>query len=212
MKLSIHQDGILPHLLYQPEKLKAQSNWPLLVFLHGLGERGLDPNLVRKYGLPKYLDKGMEIPFIVYAPQCPDLHNWDELCESILAGTRAICSQFPINVQYLTGFSMGARGLWTLAVKEPDAFAAYAPVAGRIPYDGFLEQVNKIKDKPIWVFHGAKDEPVPVENSDNIVAKLREAGASKLKYTRYEDANHGEASDTSYQNEALYRWFLEQEG
>jgi predicted peptidase len=212
MKLSIHQDGILPHLLYQPENLKAKSKWPLLVFLHGIGERGLDPNLIRKYSLPKFLDEGLEIPFIVYAPQCPDLHSWPELTESVVSGTKAITNQFAISEQYLTGFSMGARGLWALVVKQPEAFMAYAPVAGRIPYEGFLEQLAVIKDRPLWVFHGAKDEAVPVENSDEIIAKLRELAASNLQYTRYDDANHGEASDFAYQNEELYTWFLNQKG
>jgi predicted peptidase len=212
MKLSIHQDGILPHLLYQPEKLNSQSKWPLLVFLHGIGERGLDPNLLRKYSLPRFLDEGLEIPFIVYAPQCPDLHSWPELTDSILTGTKAICSQFPIEQQYLTGFSMGARGLWALVVRQPNAFAAYAPVAGRIPYEGFLEQLAPAKDSPFWVFHGVKDEPVPIENADKIVARLRRLGAGKLKYSRYEEVGHGEASDLAYQDEELYRWFLNQKG
>jgi predicted peptidase len=214
VKLTIHQDGILPHLLYQPDKIKAQAKWPLLVFLHGIGERGLDPNLLRKYSLPKFLDEGREIPFIVYAPQCPDLHTWPEITDSIIAGTNTIIANYPINETrlYLTGFSMGGRGLFALAVKYPDAFLAYAPVAGRIPYEGFLEEVPILKDKPLWVFHGAKDTAVEVDNSDKIVAKLREAGATKLQYTRYEDAGHGEASDLAYQNEDLYTWFLNQKG
>lgn len=212
MKLSTHQDGILPHLLYQPNNLKAQTKWPLLVFLHGIGERGLDPNRIRKYSLPRFLDEGLEIPFIVYAPQCPDLHTWPELIDSILSGTKAIASSLPISKLYLTGFSMGARGLWTLAVKHPDAFLAYAPVAGRIPYEGFLEEVSAVKDKPLWVFHGAKDEAVPVENSDEIVARLRELGATNLQYTRYNEANHGESSNMAYQTEELYQWILNQKG
>jgi predicted peptidase len=214
LKRTIHQDGILPHLLYQPDNLGSKAKWPLLVFLHGIGERGLDPNIIRNFSLPKYIDEGLNIPFIVYAPQCPDLHAWPDLTDSILAGTKATIGKYPIDEKrlYLTGFSMGARGLWALSVKHPNAFLAYAAIAGRIPYEGFLERLPAVKDRPLWVFHGASDESVPVDNSDKIVETLREAGASKLKYTRYEEANHGEASDLAYQNEELYTWFLNQKG
>lgn len=214
MKLSIHHDGILPHLLYLPEQYSSEKPWPLIVFLHGSGERGLDPNLVRKYALPKAIDDGLELAAIVYAPQCPDLHSWNELYESVLTGANAICKQYAVDMsrRYLTGFSMGARGVWVIGAKDVNAFAAYAPVAGRIPYEGFLDEVARLKDKALWVFHGARDSAVPVENSDSIVAKLREIGASKLHYTRYDEAGHGECSNWTYSNPELYQWFLNQKG
>jgi predicted peptidase len=206
-------EGVLPHLFYTPGNV-ASDALPLIVFLHGVGERGTDPNLVRKWSLPKFLDMGNELPVIALSPQCPMDTRWDFIADSVLELVDNIVAAHPVNPQriYLTGFSMGGRGTWAIAVQTPDKFAAYAPVAGRIPeMDGFLDKVCVLKDKPIWVFHGVKDEAVEVANSDTLVQTLRDCGASNLKYTRYDDAGHGEASDWTYSNMEFYDWLLQHE-
>ena len=202
---------IFPHLLYVPDNLAEGDKLPLIVFLHGIGERGTDPTLVRKWSLPRYLDEGNELPAIVVSPQCPEDTKWEFIPEKIIEFVDSIIATQPIDINrlYLTGFSMGGRGTWAVAVHAPEKFTALAPVAGRIPVkEGFLNEVCVLKNKPIWVFHGALDTAVEVENSDTIVQILRDCGAANLKYTRYDDANHGQASDRAYSNIELYDWLL----
>lgn len=209
MQKEIHHDGGLPYLLYHPAK--ADQPAPLILFLHGSGERGTNPVAIEKYCLPKFLSAGMEIPFRVYAPQCPAETRWIEIEEQVMAGLAAMIQQYHPPQIYLTGFSMGGQGACSLAVHYPQHFAAVAPVAGVIPPAAdFLEKLCVLKDHPLWVFHGTADTFVPVENSDRMVATLRECGATRLTYTRYENAQHGEASDQTYGNPDLYQWFLAQ--
>jgi predicted peptidase len=201
-----------PYLLYTPDNFAEGDKLPLIVFLHGVGERGTDPNLVLKWSLPRYLHEGNELPAIVVSPQCAEDTKWEFIPEKIVEFTDSIIATQPVNTNrvYLTGFSMGGRGTWAVAVHAPEKFAALAPVAGRIPVkDGFLDEVCVLKDKPIWVFHGAMDTAVEVENSDTTVQTLRECGATNLKYTRYDDADHGQASDRTYSSPEFYDWLLQ---
>jgi predicted peptidase len=203
---------VFPHLLYTPDNLADDSKLPLIVFLHGVGERGTDPTLVMKWSLPRYLHEGNALSAIVVSPQCPEDTKWELIPERILEFIDSIIETQPVDTNrvYLTGFSMGGRGTWAVAIDALDKFAALAPVAGRIPTrDDFLDKVCVLKDKPIWIFHGAMDTAVAVENSDTIVQTLRDCGASNLKYTRYDDADHGQASDRAYSNTELYDWLLQ---
>ena len=104
---------------------------------------------------------------------------------------------------YLTGLSMGGFGTWSLATAYPERFAALAPICGR----GNPEKAHVLKDIPVWVFHGAKDETVPPENSQQMVNALKECGAD-VQYTIYPDAGHDSWTET-YNNPKLYEWFLE---
>ena len=106
---------------------------------------------------------------------------------------------------------MGARGGWLLAVDNPDRFAAIALICGRIPTPDFLDRVTILKDKPIWIFHGAKDPVVPVENSEKIATTLRAAGGNP-RLTIYPEADHDAWTET-YNNPEFYTWlFLQQRG
>jgi len=204
-------DGILPYLLYTPDNFDTQAEWPLIVLLHGSGERGSDLDLVRKWGIPKYLDAGNELPAIVISPQCPTDQRWSLMTDTVRAFIYKTLADHPVNLQrvYLTGFSMGGQGTWVVAVESPEMFAAVVPVAGRIPpQEDFLDNLCVLQDKPLWVFHGAKDEAVEIENSDTLVQTLRDCGATNLQYTRYPDAGHGEASDWTYSNAELYEWLF----
>ena len=105
---------------------------------------------------------------------------------------------------YVTGLSMGGHGTWSLAIAQPNRFAAIAPVCGwSVP-----SVACTIKDIPIWVFHGAKDVVVPIAASEQMVEKLKSCGAN-VKFTVYPEANHDAWTET-YNNEELYKWFLEQ--
>ena len=202
----------LRYLLYLPDGYyeKIDQRWPLVLFLHGRGERGADLNLLRQYGVPKHVDAGDDLPFIAISPQCPLSHEWPDLVGTLGRLVDEAVTHLPVDPErvYLTGLSMGSRGGWLLAVDKPERFAALALICGRIPAPDFLERVGALKDKPIWVFHGAKDPVVPVENSEKIVATLMAAGGEP-KLTIYPEADH-DSWTQAYNTPELFPWLLAQ--
>ncbi len=206
-------DGLrLRYLLYLPDGYYEQTNrrWPLVLFLHGKGERGDDVNVLRTYGVPKHADAGANFEFIAISPQCPLSHEWPDLIGTLGRLVDEAVANLPVDPDqvYLTGLSMGARGGWLLAVDKPDRFAALALICGRIPTPDFLERVLVLKEKPIWLFHGAKDPVVPVENSEKIVATLKAAGGDP-KLTIYPEADH-DSWTAAFNTPALFPWLLAQ--
>lgn len=194
------------YLLYLPKDYQGSDNpFPLVLFLHGIGERGTDVEKVKMHGLPKLINEGKEFPFIVLSPQCPDNEFWntDVLSELI----DEIESQYRVdkNRIYLTGLSMGGNGTWSLALAQPNRFAAIAPVCGWSHPVEFC----KIAHIPIWIFHGAKDNVVPLNFSEQIIQQSKACGGANIKFTVYPEANHDAWTET-YNNEELYKWFLEQ--
>lgn len=200
----------LRYLLHLPPGYWTEPGrqWPLLLFLHGRGERGKDLSLVRKYGIPKVVDENPAADYIAISPQCPLAYEWPDLTATLARLLDQATANLPVdgNRLYLTGLSMGARGGWLLAVDQPERFAAIALICGRIPAPDFLERVVVLKDKPIWVFHGAKDPVVPVENSEKIVATLQAAGGNP-RLTIYPEANHDAWTET-YNNPEFYNWLF----
>lgn len=196
------------YLLYLPEEYGiTQDKWPLILFLHGAGERGNDLSKVEKHGPPKLIIKEKKaLPFVIVSPQCPDDEWWSsELqIDTLDALLDDVVSRYQIDKEriYVTGLSMGGFGAWRLAAEYPDRFAAIAPVCG----GGNPEDAATIAHLPIWVFHGAKDEAVPIKKSEEMVAALEKVG-NTVKFTSYPDAGHN-SWDATYQNPELYRWFL----
>lgn len=200
----------LRYLLHLPPGYWTEPGrrWPLVLFLHGRGERGADVNLVRKYGIAKVVDEQPGSDYIAISPQCPLAYEWPDLIDTLTRLLDQATTNLPIDPDrvYLTGLSMGARGGWLLAVAQPARFAAIALICGRIPTPDFLERVGALKDKPIWVFHGAKDPVVPVENSEKIVATLQAAGGHP-HLTVYPEADH-DAWTATYNNPEFYIWLF----
>ena len=192
------------YLLYLPKNYtESNQAFPLVLFLHGAGERGDDLEKVKIHGLPKLVNEGKDFPFIVVSPQCPDLMLWNtDLLSSLLDEIEANY-RVDKNRIYLTGLSMGGHGTWSLALAQPNRFAAIAPVCGWAD----TTKANLIAHLPIWVFHGAKDNVVPVQASESMVMALKNSG-SDVKLTIYPEANHDSWTET-YNNEELYTWFLE---
>ena len=193
------------YLLYLPKDYNASNeNFPLVLFLHGAGERGTDIEKVKTHGLPKLINQGKDFPFIVVSPQCPENMFWNTDILSALLDEIEENYRVDKNRIYVTGLSMGGHGTWSLAIAQPNRFAAIAPVCGwSVP-----SIACTIKDIPIWVFHGAKDVVVPIAASEQMVEKLKSCGAN-VKFTVYPEANHDAWTET-YNNEELYKWFLEQ--
>lgn len=213
LKTTITKEISLNYLLYLPEDYNQNKDkkYPLMIFLHGAGERGSNLDLVEVHGPPKLIKQGKKFPFIVASPQCPQGQRWDD--DAVMALLDNLISKHRVDTKriYLTGLSMGGYGTWSLASKYPERFAAVAPVCGGgMPIDIFLSSKTKtdaIKTLGVWAFHGAKDPVVPLSESERMVNAFKRAGCEDIQLTVYPEALHDSWTET-YNNEALYEWFL----
>ena len=194
----------MKYLLYLPKDYEAKESFPLLLFLHGIGERGDDPQVLKVYGPPKMIEAGQDLPFIVVSPQCPPDRWWDPVELSALLDE--IVEKYKVDQDRIcvTGLSMGGFGTWSLAAATPDRFAAIAPICG----GGDPERARSITHIPAWVFHGAKDTTVLLERSEKMVAALKKYGGA-VRFTVYPNAGHDAWTET-YANPELYQWLLQQ--
>lgn len=193
------------YLLYLPKDYeKENKKFPLMLFLHGAGERGNDLQKVAIHGPAKLIKNGKEFPFIIISPQCPENQWWDIDALDVLLNN--IVKEYKVDEDriYLTGLSMGGYGTWALALKYPHRFAAIAPICGA----GNPVLAQTIRHLPTWVFHGAKDQVVPIKHSQDMVDALKEVGGN-VQFTNYPDAGHDSWTET-YNNPELYEWFLKQ--
>ncbi len=198
------QNGALHYLLYQPAEYESSSrSWPLILFLHGSGERGEDLRLVKREGLPRWLDRWQHFPFVVVSPQCPRRQDWS--IEALTALLDEILATRRINEEriYVTGLSTGAVAALKLAIRHPDRFAAIAAVtAHRIP-----ENLCAIRATPIRIFHNSGDERVPVQKARDLAASVKACGG-EIVLTVYPGEGH-DSWTRAYDERALYDWFLE---
>lgn len=194
------------YLVYYPDGYKDNptKKYPLLMFLHGRSIQGNNLEMVKSYGVIYEILRGLKIDFVVIAPQCQSGWNNDKLIEVLDHAEKTY--RIDKKKVYLTGMSMGGYGAWHLAGAYPDRFAACAPVAG----GGNLSDAKNLKNLPLWVFHGVKDVPVPVEESRKMVKAIRAEGNKKVEYTERKDWDHGDAVHTFAMPE-LYNWFLKYE-
>lgn len=191
------------YLIYLPEGYESDSKqWPLVLFLHGAGERGADIEFVKRNGPPKLIEEGQNFPFILVSPQCPERSIWDN--NLLIALLDEIESKYNVdkNREYLTGLSMGGHATWSLAIQYPERFAAIIPICAR----GYSQDVYVLKDVPVWVFHGEKDDIVPITDGEKMVRALKEVEGN-VKFTIYPEANHDAWTET-YNNLEIYKWLL----
>lgn len=202
----------IPFLLFVPRNYPENTEpLPLLLFLHGLGECG-DGNLelVKMHGPPRRVESDPDFPFVVVSPQCPQpaegqyREAWqaDQLIQLVDHAARNLRVD-PQRI-YVTGLSMGGYGTWRLAARYPDRFAAAVPICG----GGKLVDAERLKALPIWCFHGAKDDVVPVDRSQEMTDAIQKAGGN-VKLTIYPEAEHDSWTET-YHNPRLYDWLLAQ--
>jgi len=200
----------LKYLLYLPPHYETAGPWPLVLFLHGMGERGDDLTLVKKHGIPKIVEE-REYPFVAVSPQCPATSLWTMEVEALHALVVDVVASYAIDRSriYLTGLSMGGYGAWHLAEAHPHLFAAILPICGGTePMIGFPERIKVLKDTPIWVFHGAQDDVVPVQNSQDLVDVLRQHGGN-VRFTVYPEAGHDSWTRT-YADPDVLAWLMTQ--
>jgi predicted peptidase len=201
------------YLLYLPADYspKAKKRWPMILFLHGAGERGTNLWKVAVHGPPKIVKDNPAFPFIV-SPQCPAGESWDS--EVLLNLLDEVTTKYAVDTNrvYLTGLSMGGYGTWKLGLTHPERFAAIAPICGGGEIINVLlaskRKADALKTLGVWAFHGGQDPVVPVEESERMVSTLKKVGCHDVQLTIYPEAKHDSWTQT-YENPAFFQWLLE---
>ena len=219
----------MPYRLLVPKDLKASTRYPLVLFFHGSGERGDDNQKQLQHGVRRFAAQASQTqyPCFVLVPQCPThldnqpimwtgererMHSLNLAPEpaiplrTALELTVAIEGQFPIDRDriYVTGISMGGFASWEALIRYPQKFAAAIPVCG----GGDVNYADRIKDIPIWAFHGANDSTVPVECSRSMIEMIEKAG-NRPRYTEYPGVGHN-SWDLAYAEPELLSWLFSQ--
>lgn len=190
------------YLIFVPQNYTPTQPFPTIFFLHGSGERGENIQALKRHGLPKIVEQQPDFPFTVISPQCPARRRWPlALLEGLFQTVNERIALDPERL-YLTGLSLGGYGVWKWAQAQPQRFAALAPICGW----SNPEYASRIAHLPIWVFHGLRDEVVPVAATLAMVTALEKAGG-RPRVTIYRHATH-DAWTQAYANRRLYTWFL----
>lgn len=188
-----------------PEQFEGKENAPLLLFLHGAGERGKDYELLRKIAVPRFLHEGkVKVNAITVCPQCPEGVVWVNLAHMLVDFLEYIIKEYKIdrNKISLTGVSMGGYGTWEMAMFAPQYFRKIAPVCG----GGTAWRADIIK-ADIWAFHGDADTVVPVKNSIEMVESALDCG-KKARLTLFHNVNHN-SWDEAYLDSRVLEWLCE---
>jgi predicted peptidase len=221
-----YKNEAFKYRLLKPEKIEPGKKYPLVVFLHGAGERGDDNQSQLKY-LPEWMarpEARQKFPCFVLAPQCRERKKWTEInwgdrlsaklaneptdqMKAVVAILDETIKKLPVDEKriYLTGLSMGGYGSWELAMRYPDRFAAVAPVCG----GGDESKADVLKDIPIWAWHGDADEAVPVERSRRMIEAIKKAGG-KPRYTELSGVGHDSWTPAYTRTDGVVPWLFEQ--
>jgi predicted peptidase len=222
--LHVSKGDTLPYRLLKPVNPTAMETFPLVIFLHGAGERGNDNEVQIKHITDLFLEERNrgKYPCYIIAPQCPKKKFWSEYNtksdEQTLSETptvqmklvieliEKISKEFPIDKSriYITGLSMGGYGTWDLIARYPNKFAAAVPICG----GGDAKTASVIKHIPIWAFHGSRDKIVPPVQSRKMIAALQDAGGLP-GYTEYPDVEHNSWIH-AYNEPHLIHWLFKQ--
>jgi len=215
--------------VYVPADFGSKKSWPIILFLHGAGERGSDGLRQTDVGIGHAIRlDASRFPFIVVLPQCGQGEIWGEpdMQALALAALDASTEEFHGDRKhvYLSGISMGGFGTWEVAARNPGRFAAIVPICSGVQpnkdwpqlrvtlsddpkiTDPFAEVARRIGKTPVWMFHGDADPLVPVEQSRHMAEALKAAGAD-FKYTEYPGVDHN-SWDKAYAEPELLSWLL----
>ena len=177
--IKIDKNNYLNYYLYKPDKFK--ENLPVILFLHGIGERGTNISDIEKYSLPKYL-KNIDIPFIVIAPQCLENNFWEYHLRDVekIINIEYKKNKYDKENIFLAGSSMGAYGAWNYLIQRPDLFKGIVSVAGGIMLP-IKQNIEKVKNKKILMYHGDKDDVIDVNVSIKTYEKLKDGNAKDVE-------------------------------
>ena len=178
---------------------------PLIIMLHGAGERGDDYAKLSTHGVAKYIEQGRNIPAVVIAPQCPEEYIWNHLTVELKELIDFVISEYNVdkNKVSITGLSMGGYGTWEMGMSYPGFFSALAPVCG----GGVSWRAYVIGKTPVWAFHGDSDNVVPINNSYEMCDRLKAAGGN-VKLTVFHGVQHN-SWEPAYEETKLIEWLIE---
>src|ERR1044071_1350785 len=184
--------------VYVPSALRGQKNVPVILFLHGIGQRGEGGFVPVKGAAAAFARQYLErVPAIVLLPQCKKGRYWHdpEMERMVMAEVEQTAGEFGADTKrlYLTGVSMGGYGAWHMAAAHPTTFAAVVSICGGSPLrtgDRFAPIARKVGSTPFWVFHGSDDAVVPVTESRQMVAALKQVEGNRVRYSEYKGVGH----------------------
>jgi predicted peptidase len=229
--LKIHVDGkpagsdtTIRYMLFTPKNYKSDGKkWPMMLFLHGIGECSNDDlSRVKVHGPAHLVDNRPDFPFVVVTPQLPPPPGYKEgvsytseqivalackawKAEELIQLVDHVAAKMNIDPDriYVTGLSMGGYGTWRLVATHPDRFAAAVPICGGGEPEKMAPALSRV---PIWAFHGAKDPIVPLVAGQAMVDAVKRAGGD-VRFTIYPEATHNSWTET-YDNQDVYDWLL----
>lgn len=196
------------YLLSKPDGYDADPSkkWPLILFLHGAGERGNNLENLKKHGPPKLVAAGQKIPALIVSPQCPSGELWNTHGVKALTDLMVKSHRVDASRIYLTGLSMGGFGTWETIMEYPQTYAAAVPICGGAGVRFIM--ADRIQKLPVWIFHGAKDsvvEPALSKRMYDVLTKLK----APVKLTMYPNAAH-DSWTAAYNDPELWKWLFEQ--
>lgn len=194
-----------PYLVYTPSDFCERDHLPMIVFLHGAGERGNAPEVMKCHSIPMLFDGQVDYRCVVVCPQCPDGRVWNTQVDQVKAFIDCMAERYHVDRKKisLTGVSMGGYGCWELAMSYPDLFCALAPVCG----DGMTWRAGLLKSLPVWAFHGAADDVVFPEGSIRMVEAINQSGG-RARLTLFPGVGHDSWTKAYAPETGLIPWLL----
>lgn len=224
-EMLVAEDGYtLPYRLYIPKNYDCGVLYPVMIFMHGAGERGDDNESQIKVGLPHVFDDPESPAYnsIIIAPQCPSDKQWvytpwakgcystsdvteSRECQAVIEILKLIVAEYNVDKSriYITGLSMGGFATWDLLARHSSIFAAGMPVCG----GGDPSQAKVLSEIPIRTFHGLLDDAVPTEGTREMYAAIKALGKGKIRYTEFENGYHNIWDDV-YSNKSNINWLF----
>lgn len=198
--------GRFDYLAFFPDNYNPSKSYPLVLFLHGAGERSGNLELLKKAIIPQICLERTSFPAVVVCPLCKENFVWTSQTESLFSFLEQILEEYPIDrdAVSVTGLSMGGYGTWQLIMDRPDLFSAAAPVCG----GALAALLDRAKDLPIRIFHGEKDDIVDCFYSKDAFKKLKQFGAKDVTLTLYPECYHDSWTKT-YRETDVLDWLIE---
>ncbi len=197
------------YYVFLPEDYSPEKKYPMVVFLHGAGERGNGKDelyKIQKHALPKYAAAGKKFPFILLCPQCPGRVVWNNVVFELKALIDKVAEEYNADMSRIaiTGISMGGFGTWEMGLTYSNYFCAIAPVCG----GGLSWRCSNLMNTPVWAFHGDIDDAVPIKNSLEMVDSVNSKGGN-AKLTIFHGVGH-DSWDNAYLETTVLDWILTQ--
>jgi predicted peptidase len=205
-----HEGKVFRYVVYVPRDYSPSRAWPVILFLHGAGERGEDGLKQSQVGLGTALRMYPErYPAVVVMPQCAAGDRWaGGMAEAALEALEATVKEYHGDRDrlYLTGLSMGGAGSWSIGTAHPDKFAAVVSICGRGDIPAIAEKMRQV---PTWIFVGDQDQQATVQFARDVSEALKAAGSTVFRYTEYPGVAHN-SWDKAYAEKELATWLFAQ--